>query len=170
VVLFLAVSGGSYWYLNQNTNTGGYGSNLAGTIYNSPALSGNTILVPTDTVRSNKLVFIDIKLETSQQELVYKGRTIPLAAYRGGGYLPIVMIYTPQGNVLSGIRVCEPCGSFSFHIINGKLDCDKCHTQWDLDTLKGLSGGCQSYPPPLIPSTIGTNVITDLTSLGLKYI
>jgi hypothetical protein len=164
------VSGGSYWFFNQNTNAGGYQSNLAGVIYNSPVLSANTVSIPIDTMKTNKLVFVDIKLDTPQQELSYKGRTIPLASYRGGAYLPLVMIYTPQGNVLSGVRVCEPCGSFSFHIIGGKLDCDRCHTQWDLETLKGISGGCQPYPPPQIPTTLGDNVNIDLTTLGLKYV
>ena len=168
-VIILVVSSGGYMFFNQNPNKGNTAANIAGVLYNSPIIALNKVSLPTETLKTNKLVFMDIKLDTPQQQLTYKGRVIPLSAYRGGAYLPIVAIYTPQGNVVSGIRVCEPCGSFSFHIVEGKyLRCDLCGTIWDLETLKGVSGGCQSYPPPSLPSTLTDTASIDLSSVGLR--
>jgi len=166
--IVLAVGSGSYWFFSQSSNKGSYPANLAGVFYSSPTISSNKVSVPSETLKSEKLVFMDIKLDTPQQQLTYKGRVIPLSNYRGGAYLPIVAIYTPKGNLVSGIRVCEPCGSFSFHIVDGKLDCDRCHTRWDLETLSGVSGGCQPYPPPRLPATLTDNASIDLSSIGLR--
>jgi hypothetical protein len=166
--IVLLVGSGSYQFFSQSSNNGGNTSNLAGVLYSSPTISSNQVSMPIETLKKDKLVFMDIKLDTPQQQMTFKGRVIPLSDYRGGAYLPIVAIYTPQGNLVSGIRVCEPCGSFSFHIVNGKLDCDRCHTQWDLETLTGVSGGCKLYPPPRLPSTLADNASIDLSSLGFK--
>jgi hypothetical protein len=167
--LVLVLGSGSFWVFSQNANKGNNLANLAGVVYGSPIISSNKVSLPLDTLKSDKLVFMDIKLDSPQQQLTYAGRVIPLADYRGGAYLPILMIYTPQGNLVSGIRVCEPCGSFSFHIVDGKLDCDRCHTQWNLETLKGISGGCQSFPPPRLSSTLANSPSVDLSSTGLRF-
>lgn len=167
-VLILLVAGGGYWYFGINSS-GGWPANLAGIRFDSPTVSSNKISLPVDTVKGDKLVFMDVKLDTPQQQLVYKNRVIPLSYYRNGEYLPIIVVYTPDGNIISGIRVCEPCGSFSFHVIEGKyLRCDTCGTQWDIETFSGVSGGCQPYPPPRLPSTIADNVTIDLSAVGLK--
>ena len=50
----------------------------------------------------------------------------------------------PKGKTIGGIRTCEPCNGFSFHIVQGKyLSCDACGTLWDIETLQGVSGGCK---------------------------
>ena len=168
IAVIIVIGSGSSWFFSQGgTNKIGGSGSLAGVFY-SPTVGSSKVSVPTENLQNDKLVFMDVKLDTPQQQLTYKGRVIPLGDYRGGAYLPIVAIYTPQGNVVSGIRVCEPCGSFSFHIIDGKLDCDRCHTQWDLETLKGISGGCQSYPPPSLPTTLAANASIDLSLVGLR--
>jgi hypothetical protein len=51
------------------------------------------------------------------------------------------------------VRICEPCNGFSFHIEGNQIVCDSCGTRWDLETFKGISGGCQGYPPDVLPST-----------------
>jgi hypothetical protein len=54
-------------------------------------------------------------------------------------------------------------------IVQGKyLDCDSCHTKWDLETLSGETGGCLSYPPPKLTAAVGGNVEIDLLPLGMK--
>ena len=106
--------------------------------------------------------------EKSDKSSILKLGELFLGNYRSGGYLPLVVIYSPEGKVNVGIRVCEPCGSWSFHVISKQLDCDSCHTRWDLELLAGKSGGCQSFPPPVITNSLnGLNIDIVITALGL---
>ena len=159
----------------QSTPTGqpSYPQNVAGIFYSSSALSagGTATYLPATVVEGNKLTFVDLKLESPASEITYQGRTIPLSEYNGGKYLPLIVISTPSQRVIGGIRVCEPCGSFSFHIVDAKyLDCDSCHTKWDIETMKGVSGGCPNYPPPQLPTSIASAVTIDLSSLGVQVV
>ncbi|MBS7611589.1 DUF2318 domain-containing protein [Candidatus Bathyarchaeota archaeon] len=144
----------------------------AGSFYLSPTISpdGTKVYVPLSFVKEQRLVFLDLKIENRLNEITYKGRTIPLSLYKDGEYLPLVIILTQSRKIISGIRVCEPCGSFSFHIIQEKyLDCDACHTRWDVESLKGISGACTNYPPPELPSSLMEDLIEiDLSSLEIR--
>ncbi|MGZ4850701.1 MAG: Fe-S-containing protein [Candidatus Bathyarchaeia archaeon] len=53
-------------------------------------------------------------------------------------------------------------------MVQGKnLKCDVCGAEWDVETFAGVSGGCQSYPPPKLTATAtGANLEIDLSSLG----
>jgi len=127
------------------------------------------VTVPTSFVNSNKLVSVDVKLQAPMSTLTYQDRTIPLSYYRNGEYLPLILISTPSGNIVAGIRTCEPCGSFSFHIVPGEiLQCDACGTQWKLEDFAPVSGGCLTYPPPKLTATVSDNVEVDLSSLAIK--
>ena len=55
--------------------------------------------------------------------------------------------------------MCEPCRSTRFHIEGKTLVCNACATKWNLETLKGISGGCLNYPPDVIPSTVDKGLI-----------
>ena len=105
----------------ETTQENGYPTNVSPVTYSLASVSqdNSKVTVPLSEVNSSKLVFVDLKLSTPKQELAYQGRTVPLAYYRNGEYLPIVVISTPSGNTVAGIRTCEPCGSFSFHIVQG---------------------------------------------------
>ena len=85
--------------------------------------------------------------------------------------MPLVIISTPSGNTVAGIRTCEPCGSFSFHIVKGaNLKCDVCGAEWTLEDFSPVSGGCATYPPPKLPTTVnGDNVEVDLSALNLQF-
>jgi hypothetical protein len=172
-VIFFAV----YWFMAGYTGggSGSYPSLVEGNIYTGHELTadGNSVAIPADYLDEKKLVFLDVKLEQPTEELLYLGRRIPLSLYRGGEYLPLILISTPKGKTLSGIRVCEPCGSFSFHLTDRKyLVCDACGTRWDIETLQGVSGGCQNYPPPrLSVETVGQKAsisLLDLKNAGLN--
>ena len=151
-----------------------YPQNVAPVNYALPSITadGNKVTVPSSYVNSSKLVFVDLKLKTPTETLEYQGRTVPLAYYRNGGYLPLVIISTPSGNTVAGIRTCEPCGSFSFHIVKGtNLKCDTCGAEWRLEDFAPSSGGCATYPPPKLPTTVtGANVDIDLSTLQLQYV
>ena len=75
--------------------------------------------------------------------------------YEGNGVkIPLLAYVTLAGRVVTAISMCEPCRSTRFHIQDKTLVCNACNTEWSLETLKGISGGCMNYPPEVIPSTV----------------
>lgn len=75
--------------------------------------------------------------------------------YDNDGYkLPLLAYVTPSGKVVTAVSMCEPCRSTRFHIRGKSMVCNACDTEWKLETLKGIRGGCLTYPPDFIPSTI----------------
>lgn len=180
VVAFLSIiilGGIAYWGFSaqgsQSPQTGQqvYPQTVAGKFYSASALSADRTKahLPTTVIQSNKLTFVDLTLESPTDEITYQGRTIPLSLYNGGKYLPLLVISTPSQKVITGLRVCEPCGSFSFHIVDGRyLDCDACHTKWAIETLTGVSGSCPNYPPPKLPTSVASDITVDLSVLGVE--
>ncbi len=108
------------------------------------------IVIPLDLVKEKKMV---------RFEYEGKGVKIPLLAY-----------VTLAGRVVTAISMCEPCRSTRFHIQDQALVCNACNTEWSLETLKGISGGCMNYPPEVIPSTVEKNsvLIEEKAVLGWK--
>ena len=166
--IFVVVLG--YYGLNQLGGSD-YPSMVSGVFYDTPMVSADTgkVTVPEEVLEANKMVFVDIKLENTTEEFTYLGRNILLSGYRDAEYLPLVIIETPKGKTMSGVRVCEPCSSFSFHIVDGKyLSCDACGTRWDIETLQGISGGCMNYPPPRITTGLANGIIIEAGQTGLN--
>jgi len=155
------------------TGGSGYPRNAAPVTYTSAVASssGEKVSVPLSYVNSSKLVFVDLKLKTPMETLQYQDRTVPLTLYRSGQYLPLVIISTPSGNSVAGIRTCEPCGSFSFHIVKGaNLKCDVCGAEWSLEDFSPVSGGCATYPPPKLQTSVnGDSIDVDLSALNLQF-
>lgn len=113
--------------------TQSYPKTVSPVFYTTPIITpnGTKVELPSSFVNTNKLVFVDLKLKEPTNTLTYQGRTIPLTYYKSGDYLPLVVISTPANKVVTGIRVCEPCGSFSFHIVQGtNMKCDICGAEW----------------------------------------
>ena len=108
------------------------------------------ISIPLDVVKEKKMV---------RFEYEGKGVKIPLLAY-----------VTLAGRVVTAISMCEPCRSTRFHIQEKALVCNACNTEWSLETLKGIKGGCMNYPPEVIPSTIEKDrvLIEESVVLGWK--
>jgi hypothetical protein len=92
------------------------------------------ISISLDSIKENKMV---------RFEYEGKGVKIPLLAY-----------VTLAGRVVTAISMCEPCRSTRFHIQGQALVCNACNTEWSLESLKGIKGGCMNYPPEVIPSTV----------------
>ena len=90
------------------------------------------ISIPLDVVKEKKMVRFE-----------YPGKGIPLLAY-----------VAPSGRVVTAVSMCEPCRSTRFHINDKKIVCNACATEWNLETLKGIQGGCLNYPPDVIQSTL----------------
>ncbi len=92
------------------------------------------IMIPVDAVKEKKIV---------RFEYEGNGLRIPLLAY-----------LTMAGRVVTAISMCEPCKSTRFRIQDRKLVCNACDTEWQLETHKGIKGGCMNYPPEIIPNTV----------------
>ena len=108
------------------------------------------ISIPLDIVKEKKMV---------RFEYGNNGAKIPLLAY-----------VTLAGRVVTAISMCEPCRSTRFHIQDRTLVCNACNTEWILETLKGIQGGCLNYPPEVIPSTVEKDrvLIEEKVVLGWK--
>jgi uncharacterized membrane protein len=92
------------------------------------------ISIPLDVVKEKKMVYFQ---------------------YEGNGVIiPLLAYITQSGRVVTAVSMCEPCRSTRFHINDKKIVCNACATEWNLETLKGIQGGCLNYPPDVIPSTI----------------
>jgi len=97
-------------------------------------VEGGKIWVPIEALKEKKII---------RFEYEGNGLRIPLYAY-----------LTMAGRVVTGISMCEPCKSTRFRIQDKKLVCNACDTEWQLETHKGIQGGCMNYPPEVIPHSL----------------
>jgi hypothetical protein len=146
-VFGIILAGAGYWIIDGNTKSNPKvstqpkvsekvdyaGQKIAMTDIQATVDKGK-ISIPLDVVKEKKMV---------RFEYENKGLRVPLLAY-----------VAPSGRVVTAISMCEPCRSTRFHIEGKKIVCNACNTEWDLETLKGIQGGCLNYPPDVIPSTI----------------
>ncbi len=102
-------------------------------------ISGGMITFPLSLLLEKKFVQFDYASE---------GTSVPLLAY-----------ISPEGKLVTSVRICEPCNSRTFRIEGTELACGNCETRWKLNNLEGLQGSCQKYPPEPIPSRLNGNVV-----------
>ncbi|MDO0824326.1 DUF2318 domain-containing protein [Desulfosporosinus nitroreducens] len=102
-------------------------SKLEQTKVESKVENGKAIVTTLSAVKEKKFIWTEYKAN---------GKRIPLTAF-----------VQPDGKVMVAVSFCEPCKGETFHITGNQIVCNVCGTTWDLQTLKGLSGGCQAYPP-----------------------
>jgi len=105
----------------------------------SVRVSGGKISFPLAILQEKKFVEFDYATATN---------SIPLLAY-----------ISPEGKLVTSIRLCEPCNAMSFRIEGTELACGNCETRWKLNNLEGLQGSCQKYPPAPIPSRLNGNIV-----------
>jgi len=105
-----------------------------------------------------RMVDISAKVEKGKISIpldVVKEKKMVRFEYEGNGVkVPLLVYITESGKVITAVSMCEPCRSTRFHISDKKIVCNACATEWNLETLKGIQGGCLNYPPDVIPSTI----------------
>jgi hypothetical protein len=95
-------------------------------------------------------------------------RTAPMPSgySQDGNNVALLAYVAPSGRLVVATSMCEPCRSTTFHIEGNQLVCNTCGTRWDLNTLKGVSGGCTSYPPQLLTTTVqGDSVLISRSAL-----
>jgi len=78
------------------------------------------------------------------------------------GTVPMLAFISPEGKLVTAIRLCEPCNSKTFRIEGDELACGNCETRWKLNNLEGIKGSCQKYPPDPVPSkVVGNRIVID---------
>jgi uncharacterized protein len=106
-----------------------------------------SVRVPVDLVKKNKLIYFEYQ--------------------RKDGRIPLLAYITPSGKLVTAVSMCEPCNSTRFHIEGNQMVCNACSTRWDLETLKGISGGCLDYPPDALRHTVNGDKI-DIQEMDLQ--
>ncbi len=121
-----------------------------------------------------KMTSIPCKVENGKISIpleVVKEKKIVQFLYEGNGIkLPLLSYVTQTGKVVTAVSVCEPCRSTKFHIKEKLIICNSCYTEWNLETLKGIKGGCLKYPPDVIANKIenGQILIDEKTVIKWK--
>lgn len=158
VVIVIAISS---FYLSGNRNSG-VDAKATATLGQKVTYSPNEKLQQTKV--SSKIENGKVTV-TSLSDL--KEKKFIWTEYKSNGKrVPLTAIAEPSGKVVVAVSVCEPCNGETFHISGNKIVCNVCGTTWDLESFKGLSGGCQQYPPEILPYTQnGDNLEIDQSKL-----
>ena len=136
-----------YWVIQGNTGANPKVSSQPKVI-EKVDYSGQTVRM-TDIQAKVEKGKISIPIE------VVKEKKIVYFQYEGNGVIiPLLAYVTQTGRVVTAVSMCEPCRSTRFHINDKKIVGNACGTEWHLETLKGIQGGCLNYPPDVFPSTI----------------
>ena len=145
VAAALVVAG--YWVIQGNTGA-------------NPKVSSQPKVTEKVDYTGQTVRMTDIKAKVEKGKIsipieVVKEKKIVYFQYEGNGVIiPLLAYVTQTGRVVTAVSMCEPCKSTRFHINDKKIVCNACATEWHLETLKGIQGGCLNYPPDVIPSTI----------------
>lgn len=146
VLVALVLGGIGYWLIWGGTSTQ---SNIP-----SQKVTGRVDY----TGQTISMVDIQAKVENGKISIpldVVMEKKIVRFEYEGQGLkIPLLSYITLAGRVITAVSMCEPCRSTRFHIKDKTLVCNACNTEWNLDSLKGIRGGCIDYPPEVIPSTV----------------
>ncbi len=151
-LLAILLGGTGYWLIQKGTTANAQISSQP-KVSGGVSYTGKTISM-TDVqakVENGKIsIPFNVVLEKRLVRFEYKGKK---------GTLPLLAYITPSGRVVTAVSMCEPCRSTRFHIKGKTLVCNACYTEWDLETLKGVKGGCLDYPPDPIPSSLENGLI-----------
>jgi hypothetical protein len=156
VVIVVAVGGFmAYWLSTRTPQAGG-----AMVVQKGPDYSDGPVamtVLPNASVAAGNLNISVADITAKKIVGVLYKRSTPMPAgfnNIAGNGLPILAYVAPSGKLVVASSLCEPCRSYEFHIEGNDLVCNSCFTHWDLNTLKGKSGGCQAYPPMELKSAI----------------
>ncbi len=104
-----------------------------------------------------RMTDIDARVENGKVSVsleTVKAKGLVRFVYKGKQELPLLAYVAPSGKVVTAVSMCEPCQSTRFFIQGKKIVCATCYSEWDLETMKGISGGCLRYPPDVVPNTV----------------
>lgn len=151
-LIAIALGGVGYWIIQEKTVADSR-------VSSQPKVSGKV------DYAGQKIQMADIQVKVKNGKIsipldVVMEKKMVRFEYEGNGLrIPLLSYITQSGRVVTAVSMCEPCRSTRFHIQDKTLICNACYTEWDLENLKGIKGGCLNYPPDIIPSTVQKNQI-----------
>jgi ribosomal protein S27AE len=133
-------------------------------IAEQPAVGGST--APGHVEQVPVIARVDgANLSIPLSEVVSK-RIVAFEYSDGTVTVPLMAFVTGEGKLVTSYRMCEPCNSKTYAIDGDRLSCGNCETQWSLNTLEGLQGNCQKFPPEPFPSVIdGDRVVMSIARI-----
>ena len=143
----MVLVGVGYWIIEGNTG-------------NNPKVSSQPKVSEKVDYSGQTIRMTDIQAKVEKGKIsisldVVKEKKMVRFDYQNNGLIiPLLAYITQTGRVVTAVSMCEPCRSTRFHINDKKIVCNACGTEWNLETLKGIQGGCLNYPPDVIQSTI----------------
>jgi len=147
VIVAIALTGIAYWLVQEKTTVNPKIASqkrvLEGVNYAGQTIRMTDIRAKVEDGRIS--IPLDVVMEKKMVRFEYEGN---------GLRIPLLSYITMAGRVVTAISMCEPCRSTRFHIKDKTMVCNACYTEWNLDTLKGIKGGCLNYPPEVIPNTV----------------
>jgi hypothetical protein len=162
ILIVLLLGGITFWMMGRKTTT-------------NPKIASQQKVVEKVDYSGQTIPMTDIgaKVENGKISIpldVVKEKKMVRFEYEGKGVkIPLLAYVTLAGRVVTAISMCEPCRSTRFHIQDKALVCNACNTEWSLETLKGIKGGCMNYPPEVIPSTIEKDQVLIEESVVLNW-
>jgi uncharacterized membrane protein len=146
IIIAIALGGIAYWLIR-------------GEVTNNPKVGSQKVAERVDyTGQTIPMADIQAKVENGKISIpldVVKEKKMVRFEYEGKGLkMPLLSYITMAGRVVTAVSMCEPCRSTRFHIKDRAMVCNACYTEWNLENLKGIKGGCMNYPPEVIPNTI----------------
>ncbi|MEW6376069.1 MAG: Fe-S-containing protein [Thermodesulfobacteriota bacterium] len=146
-LIAIALGGVGYWIIQEKVTS------------NPKITSQKRVASGVDyTGQTIRMTDIQAKVENRKisipLDVVMEKKMVRFEYESNGVKTPLLTYITPSGRVVTAVSMCEPCRSTRFHIQDKTLVCNACYTVWNLETLKGIQGGCLNYPPDVIPSTI----------------
>ena len=152
VIIAIVLGGVGYWIIQKKTVADPR-------VSSQPKVSGKV------DYAGQKIQMADIQVKVKNGkisiplDLVMEKKMVRFEYEGNGLQIPLLSYITQSGRVVTAVSMCEPCRSTRFHIQDKTLICNACYTEWDLENLKGIKGGCLNYPPDIIPSTVQKNQI-----------
>ena len=147
IIIILAAAVPVFWWIAKDGDAGA--KKLSGSPVMGKVAYGNTTvaMTPVDAVTGNGV--LEIPLEVMKEK-----KLVSFSYVNKGNQLPLMAYITPKGMLVTAVSMCEPCRSTKFHIEGTNMVCNTCGTRWELESLKGISGGCLQYPPDVIAHKI----------------
>jgi len=162
IIIALLLGGVTFWIMGRKTTA-------------NPKIASQQKVVERVDYSGQTIPMTDIEAKVENGKIsipldVVKEKKMVRFEYEGKGVkIPLLAYVTLAGRVVTAISMCEPCRSTRFHIQDKALVCNACNTEWSLETLKGIKGGCMNYPPEVIPSTIEKDRVLIEESVVLNW-
>ena len=147
VIVAMGLGGVAYWLIRSQT-------------VSNPKIASQPKVVDRVNYAGQTIPMVDVQAKVANGKIsipfnVVMEKKMVRFEYEGNGLkIPLLSYITMAGRVVTAISMCEPCRSTRFHIKDKTVVCNACYTEWNLETLEGIKGGCMNYPPEVIPNVV----------------